>query len=104
MSEHSCIVLLSGGQDSTTCLYWAKIRPYPFDKIYTLHIRYGQRHHIETKAAYKISQLAETEHSLIDIGQFFREIGDSPLVSKSGDISAPHRSSNNLPASFIPVS
>jgi 7-cyano-7-deazaguanine synthase len=98
-SNSRALVLLSGGQDSTTCLYWAKLK---FDKIHALHIRYGQRHHIETKSAYKIAHLAGADYTLIDIGQFFREIGDSALVAQAGAIGDYHRSSDQLPASFVP--
>ena len=38
------LVLLSGGQDSTTCLAWALDR---FPRVETLGFDYGQRHRIE---------------------------------------------------------
>jgi len=37
------LVLLSGGQDSATCLYWA-IRAYGRDHVYAIGFDYGQRH------------------------------------------------------------
>ncbi|HQJ90771.1 MAG TPA: 7-cyano-7-deazaguanine synthase, partial [Paludibacteraceae bacterium] len=37
-NKESAVVLLSGGQDSTTCLYWAKKH---FDKVYAIGFRYG---------------------------------------------------------------
>ena len=39
-------MLLSGGQDSTTCLYWA-IDRYGAENVETVTFDYGQRHRIE---------------------------------------------------------
>ena len=52
--KSSAVVVLSGGQDSTTCLYWA-IKNY--DSIATLTFDYGQRHRIELEAAQKIAKM-----------------------------------------------
>lgn len=49
------VVLLSGGLDSATCLYWAKSRGYSVD---ALIVRYGQRHSRELRAARAIARAA----------------------------------------------
>ena len=69
------IVLFSGGQDSTTCLYWARQR---FNVI-ALSINYGQRHQIELSAANNIAKLAEVYHQIITVKDVLT--GTSPLVS-----------------------
>ncbi len=43
-SQNAALVLLSGGQDSATCLAWALQH---FDRVETLGFDYGQRHRIE---------------------------------------------------------
>jgi len=48
----NAVILLSGGQDSTTCLYWAKKE---FDKIYAIGFDYGQMHIKEIEQAKKIA-------------------------------------------------
>ncbi len=55
MKSEKALVLFSGGQDSTTCLYWAKQR---FADVSAIAFDYGQRHRIELKAAKKIASKA----------------------------------------------
>ena len=53
------VCLTSGGQDSTTCLFWAKQR---FAPVLALAFDYGQRHRIELEAA----QVVCERHCRID--------------------------------------
>ena len=48
---NKALILLSGGQDSTTCFYWAKKK---FNSIQAIGFNYGQRHVIELDFAKKI--------------------------------------------------
>ena len=41
MNKSDALVVFSGGQDSTTCLFWAKKH---FRKVYALSFIYGQKH------------------------------------------------------------
>ena len=43
------VLLLSGGMDSTTLLWWMNAKGIP--EIHTVAIDYGQRHKIELKAS-----------------------------------------------------
>ena len=72
------IVVLSGGQDSTTALYLAKEQGY--DEIHTITFNYGQRHRRELESARTIAALAGvTSHEQIDIDpEILRSV--SPLV------------------------
>ncbi len=47
LSPGAALVLLSGGQDSTTCLAWALSR---FARVETIGFDYGQRHRVELDA------------------------------------------------------
>lgn len=76
------LLVFSGGQDSTTCLFWAISNGYA---VHALTINYGQRHVREIEAARKIIELAgriaAISHEVVDVGPILH--GSSPLVSNS---------------------
>ena len=91
------LVLLSGGQDSTTCLYWAT---QEFDEVYTVSFEYGQRHmQQEIRAASHVSQMSRARLHLVLPLQVVSVIGNSALVGK-GDVN--EKGANGLPLSFVP--
>lgn len=47
LNQDAALVLLSGGQDSATCLAWAMSR---FSRVETVGFSYGQRHDVELEA------------------------------------------------------
>lgn len=57
-NKKTAIVLLSGGLDSTTALYWAKKQNY---SVIAVSIRYGQRHVRELNAARAVARAAKVQ-------------------------------------------
>ncbi|MBM3983050.1 MAG: 7-cyano-7-deazaguanine synthase QueC [Planctomycetes bacterium] len=99
----NAVVLLSGGQDSTTCLFWAVTM---FDSVRALSIVYGQRHKAEVDAAREIAALAEVPHDVYRI-PVLGQLADSDLVrtetSITGDGGRPDVAMpQGLPTSFVP--
>ena len=61
-----CALLLSGGMDSTTCLWW--LRRQHQGAIHTVGIDYGQRHRIELECAADLSRRAGAAwHQVLDL-------------------------------------
>jgi 7-cyano-7-deazaguanine synthase len=92
----AALVLFSGGQDSTTCLYWAGER---FGRVEALGFDYGQRHAVELTQAATVAALAGVPYTVLDLRG---TLGGSALVDAAKDVNAPHERAPGLPASFVP--
>lgn len=96
-----CVVLLSGGLDSTTALAVARSEGYI---CHALTFRYGQRHEAEIAAARKVAQtLQVAEHVMVDID--LRLFGGSALtddipVPKSRDMAD---IGEGIPITYVPA-
>ena len=73
------IVLLSGGQDSATCLAIAKEQSH---KIHCICFDYGQRHRIEVESSKALAEIAGATFQLVDVG-FLSLLSNSALVIKN---------------------
>ncbi len=94
----SAVVLLSGGQDSTTCLAWARAR---CEEVYSLSFDYGQRHRVELSAARRVARLAGVrEHRVLPVSSL-GELGGNELVDHAREAVSPTPSAG-LPATFVP--
>jgi 7-cyano-7-deazaguanine synthase len=92
----SCVVLLSGGLDSTTCLAWARAQGF---SCHTLAIDYGQRHRVELDAATRVAEaFGVTDHRVVRID--LRAIGGSALTA---DIAVPKQRDEAAMSSAIPI-
>lgn len=65
MKTKPALVVLSGGQDSTTCLAWAR---EIFSEVHAVSFDYGQRHSRELESAIKIASLLNAAtHRIIKV-------------------------------------
>jgi 7-cyano-7-deazaguanine synthase len=93
------LVVLSGGQDSATCLFWAKKQF--LGPIHTITFDYGQRHRVELECAKQLAELAGVEsHNLIPINSL-SALSSNALTDSSVAVS--HEGGmNGLPSTFVP--
>ena len=91
------ICLTSGGQDSTTCLFWAKQR---FDPVLALAFDYGQRHRIELEAAQMVCDLAGVPLTVLPL-MILRDLGGSALIGSQAVLQT-SGGRGGLPNTFVP--
>jgi len=93
------LVVLSGGQDSTTCLYWA-IDRFGQANVETITFDYGQRHQVELECAANIAEHAGVKNTCLPIDTFAALGGDS-LTDNSIAVGE-GAGDSGLPNTFVP--
>lgn len=96
----ACLVLLSGGLDSTTALYWAVNR---YKKVHPVIFDYGQRHRIEIRMARKTCCRLNLVPLIIKID--LRQIGGSALTDEKIRVPAFKKIEEikeGLPPTYVP--
>jgi 7-cyano-7-deazaguanine synthase len=91
----SAIVLLSGGIDSATALYWAKQQTRT---IYSMNIQYAQASYQEATASKSLAEAAKvTEHITVSL-PFFKDIQTRyhPTRPQLGTVSTAYVPARNL--------
>ena len=88
MKRQSALVVFSGGQDSTTCLFWA-MKHYEY--VETVTFSYGQRHSQELEVAKEIAAEQGVKHHILDmslLGQITENAltSDIAIETKDGEI------------------
>jgi 7-cyano-7-deazaguanine synthase len=92
------VVVLSGGQDSTTCLWWA-IDRFGRNNVSALTFDYGQRHRIELECAALVAKKAGVSQQVLPIDTF-AALGGNALTDDAVAVS--DEASGGLPATFVP--
>ena len=96
-SKESALVLFSGGQDSTTCLFWALKH---FSSVRTLCFTYGQRHSQEVEIAEGIAQRAGVPFQKLD-ASIISHLSTNSLTDNSV-IMDKEKPADAYPNTFVP--
>lgn len=97
MDNSAALVVFSGGQDSTTCLFWAKEH---FRKVYALSFIYGQKHVKEVEMARAIAAKAGVDFHVMEVPLIGR-LGKNSLTDTSlrmDDV----KPEGSFPNTFVP--
>ncbi|MDF0726310.1 7-cyano-7-deazaguanine synthase QueC [Cytobacillus sp. S13-E01] len=96
MSTHNdkAVVVFSGGQDSTTCLLWAKQQ---FKEVEAVTFNYNQRHKHEIEVAQNIANELGVKHTVLDM-TLLNQLAPNALTRTEIEIS---QEDGELPTTFV---
>lgn len=77
--DEPALVVLSGGQDSTTCLFWARRH---FAAVHALSFAYGQKHVLEVELARALAAKAGATFEAMDL-PLVGQLGHNALTDTS---------------------
>ncbi len=95
MDNKKAVVVFSGGQDSTTCLFWALEK---FDHVEAVTFRYGQRHIAELDCAREICKELDVPQHELDMS-LLNQLAPNALTRNDLDIT---EDEGELPSTFVP--
>ncbi|WP_142829335.1 7-cyano-7-deazaguanine synthase QueC [Planococcus soli] len=96
MRNEKAVVVFSGGQDSTTCLFWAIKN---FKEVATVTFDYGQRHSAEIECARKIAEELGVSFKVLDMS-LINQLSANALTRSDIEVTA--EEAGGLPSTFVP--
>ena len=97
VNKENALVVFSGGQDSTTRLFWAKKM---FKEVEALTFIYGQKHINEVEAARHIAEIAGVKWDVMDVS-FISKLGRNSLTDSSMEMDQ-EQPVGGVPNTFVP--
>lgn len=94
MKREKVVVVFSGGQDSTTCLFWAKKH---FAEVEAVTFDYNQRHRLEIDVAASIAKELDVPHTVLNMS-LLNQLAPNALTRS--DI-AIEQKEGQLPSTFV---
>ncbi|MEB6096224.1 7-cyano-7-deazaguanine synthase QueC [Mammaliicoccus sciuri] len=96
LKNEKAVVVFSGGQDSTTCLFYAKEH---FKEVELVTFQYGQRHDLEIKVAEDIAKEQGLKHHILDMS-LLSQLSPNALTDHTMQIG---NDENDIPNTFVPA-
>ena len=98
LDKSKALVVFSGGQDSTTCLFWAKKN---FAEVHTICYRYGQRHEVEVDNARKIADKAGVPFEVKNV-DFIGKLSSGCSLIDTSVVMDKEKNTDAPPNTFVP--
>lgn len=96
LNNEEALIVLSGGQDSATCLFWAKEK---FKSVRAIGFNYGQRHKKELECADKICKKYNIQYDILDMG-LLNDLTSNSLTRKNIKVEGA-KTGESTPNSFV---
>jgi len=96
VDNKKAVVVFSGGQDSTTCLFWAKQQ---FDEVIAVSFDYNQKHVLELECAKDICKKHDVEHHIMDLA-LLNQLAPNSLTRVDMEVEK-HVEDGDVPNSFV---
>ncbi|GEP83796.1 putative ExsB family protein [Staphylococcus piscifermentans] len=96
LDDNKALVVFSGGQDSTTCLFYAKEK---FEEVELVTFQYGQRHDTEIEVAKKIADEQGLKHHILDMS-LLSQLTPNALTQHNLEI---EQTDDGVPNTFVPA-
>ncbi|UYZ20122.1 7-cyano-7-deazaguanine synthase QueC [Mesobacillus jeotgali] len=96
MKNEKAVVVFSGGQDSTTCLFWAMKE---FKEVEAVTFDYNQRHRTEIQCAKDITNELGIKHHVLNMS-LLNQLAPNALTRS--DIEVKDGEEGELPTTFVP--
>ncbi|MBS8264252.1 7-cyano-7-deazaguanine synthase QueC [Mesobacillus boroniphilus] len=96
MKKEKAVVVFSGGQDSTTCLFWAMKE---FAEVEAVTFDYNQRHKTEIDCAKEITKELGINHHILDMS-LLNQLAPNALTRS--EIEVKDGEEGGLPSTFVP--
>ncbi|RAU95278.1 7-cyano-7-deazaguanine synthase QueC [Paenibacillus sp. YN15] len=94
LKNEKAFVVFSGGQDSTSCLFWAKSM---FAEVEAVTFDYGQRHKAEIQCATEIAKELNIRQTILDMS-LLNQLAPNALTRQDIDID---QKEGKLPTTFV---
>jgi 7-cyano-7-deazaguanine synthase len=94
LNKEKAVVVFSGGQDSTTCLFWALKN---FQEVQAVTFDYGQRHRKEIEVAKSIARDLGVKHTVLDMS-LLNQLAPNALTRKEIEI---EQKEGEFPTTFV---
>ncbi|MGB6127413.1 MAG: 7-cyano-7-deazaguanine synthase QueC [Psychrilyobacter sp.] len=97
INKNSCVLVFSGGQDSTTLLFHAKKL---YKEVIAISFNYGQKHSLELDCAKELCKNNEVEHHILDMG-LLNQLAPNALTRSDLEVEKGEAVENEVPNTFV---
>lgn len=95
LDKEKALVVFSGGQDSTTCMFYAMAY---YKEVELVTFEYGQRHALEIEVAKNIAKEHGLKHHVLDMN-LLSQLSPNALTQHDLEVS----SDDKIPNTFVPA-